>query len=848
MKNKIFVFIKKNWYHLLAFVLIAFLNLQYIFKNQSLLIFYGDSFEQQLLYQLGAWLRVHSLNFSLWDWTLGYGANYLSKIDNIVGSPFLYLSLMFKYEFLPYLAVYFYTLKLILIYVFSYRWLKKIQSNPLVSSMLSIILTFSGWVMFFYHYSYFLEGFMFFPLILSLIEDYLSKGKFKLLIAIITVLSIVNFYFSYMFLPFTILYFGLRLYGLNGRITLKRVGQFIGILILGVSMAAFVLVPLAHIILETPRLNGITANAFTLISKFDVYRYFSTFYSPVMERFDPSYFISTSYDKGIGWGGGVSLYSFILFPIMFPLVFTIQNKLKRSSILIGYGILIFLASFVFFYRLLQGTYDVRWFYMFTLLNIYTMSEIFESIEEFGLPKKTLVSSFFASSLILFLLLFISKHYHFYGIESHWRTLLNLVLFDIVLMFIYSYLIFKRNYNLLFIVVLIEAILSFSIPLNANPPIEADILKNELKTLMNRSAITSIQEEDQDFYRIIKDNQDYLNQNEPYAQNYPGISFYSSVYNFQQQAYLNRFNETYSIPVTMGRDNSFLMTSVKYFISESNNHTAPLGFKYWKTVDDSVIYKNEYFIPIGFIQSQSLNESLFLKQSYLNQDRLLLNHVILENSSNQNLNYINDLLTFGENIHTDHYYFSHPTLFKDSMIYIENNNISGVIIRSSSNTNFLRDDEYQQYFYQSKYFDKDSTVDAIEIFAPGALTSEEGYSIYIDTNLDYYKSWYSSLSSQFMTVDSWNSSQVTGQITVNQNNAWFVSTIPYDLGWKAYVDGQLVETSKVNLGFIGFPIDVGNHSIVFKYQTPYLREGIAISIFGILLYIILILRSKRQGSN
>lgn len=846
--NSLKSFLKNNKYHGFVIGTIIVLHLQFVFKNQSLLIFYGDSFEQQLQYQLGAWLRLVHLNFSAWDWTLGYGANYLSKIDNIVGSPFLYLSLFFKYSVLPYLFVYFYMIKMILIYIVGYKWLSKVSSSQILGILGSVLLTFSGWVMFYYHYSYFLEGFIFFPWILYAIERYREKRTFALLVLLVFSLSVVNFYFAYMFLPFAFLYFLLRTYIMEGTIQLRSVLTYLGFLFVGVGMAGFILLPLANIILSTPRLEGIATNPFELISKFDVFRYVSSLYSPVMERFDPSYFISTTYDKGIGWGGGVSTYSFLLFPLLAPFMFTHLKGRVRKGIVISYSILLFLASFVLFHRLLQGSYDVRWFYMFTLLNVYTMVELLKEHQRQHFSSRSIFLSFLISIGLILALSYFSLKYGFYGSEQHLASLKKIVLFDGLSLLLYVLFLSQKRFKIerLLVLVMCEAILSYSIPLATNPPIEGDILKQQLASLMDRSVVETLQNEDKGFYRIVKDNQDYLNQNEPYAQDYLGVSFYSSVYNYEQQAYLNRFNETYSIPVTMGRDNSFLMTSVKYYVSETDLHTAPFGFEYWKTIGNSRVYRNRYFVPVGFIQTTTLNQSVFEQQSYLNQDRLLLNHVVLPVSSNTSLNYLNELMVYGTNIHTSHYYFGDSNAFKNSMVYIENNNISGITVRSSIQSTYLRDDVYNQYFYFSKYFDSESTVDAIEILAPETTESEPGYSIYLDTDLSYYRDWYDQLSQNFMSVDFFKGDRLSGSIDVTSDNGWLVTTIPYDKGWRVKVDGEKVSTTNVNLGFIGFPLAKGKHTIEFSYSTPYSKEGFIISGFSILIFILALRHKNLQA--
>lgn len=60
--------------------------------------------------------------------------------------------------------------------------------------------------------------------------------------------------------------------------------------------------------------------------------------------------------------------------------------------------------------------------------------------------------------------------------------------------------------------------------------------------------------------------------------------------------------------------------------------------------------------------------------------------------------------------------------------------------------------------------------------------------------------------------------------------WF--SIPYDKGWKAYIDGIETEIYK-SAGMMSIVAPDGDHKIVFKYTTPGLLAGIISMIFGIM---------------
>ena len=61
------------------------------------------------------------------------------------------------------------------------------------------------------------------------------------------------------------------------------------------------------------------------------------------------------------------------------------------------------------------------------------------------------------------------------------------------------------------------------------------------------------------------------------------------------------------------------------------------------------------------------------------------------------------------------------------------------------------------------------------------------------------------------------------------------SIPYEDGWSAYVNGEKVDIEKVNVGFMAIRVNAGtNVKIEFKYRTPGLFLGVAITVVCVLL--------------
>ena len=78
------------------------------------------------------------------------------------------------------------------------------------------------------------------------------------------------------------------------------------------------------------------------------------------------------------------------------------------------------------------------------------------------------------------------------------------------------------------------------------------------------------------------------------------------------------------------------------------------------------------------------------------------------------------------------------------------------------------------------------------------------------------------------------------------------SVPYDGGFSASIDGVAAPFEKVDNGLIAMRVPCGEHQIEFTYHTPGLKEGIAISITGLIVWILYALvcynKGKKKGKS
>lgn len=839
-------FIKKYYPFILIVIVLLLSHLKTLIDNNGIMVFFGDSYEQQLQFYLGGWERLRNFDFSLWDWSLGYGANYFSHVFYFATSPFFLITLFFDKVMIPYLFIILNLIKLFLIFNFTYLWLGKLSKDKVSITIGSIILTFSGWVIFFYHYNHFLDSFLLYPLILYGVEEYLQNSKINTYTISLALLGIVNYYFLYMFVLFIFLYTSFRYFSLNKLFDFNHfIKSFLTVFSyssIGIGLSAFILVPSIINILGAPRIQSIeVSNFFSVISPLESFRYISTIFSPVIHRFEPTPYISIYSDPGIGWSGGVSLYSSIIFPFTFSQLFFLKDKREKNLLISFYFILLVLGVFTFSYKLLQGSLDVRWFYMFILLNIYTIVRVLSELcSQFS--KRILISILIISSINI-IIFFISYYNNLYISSANLKfSILILILnlgFNLSIPFLFKSINFKK---LILLIVILESIITFQLPIWQDPPIKNEELIEFLEPSYNQKAIDYLNHKDKGFYRIIYDNYEYTSQNDPFSRYYRGTSFYESIYNYEQELFLNRFKSTWSMPVNYGRTNTNFITSVKYYITEKGNHLPPYGFEYLTTVDNQEIYVNRFFVELGFALDDTLSSEIFINLSYINQDRLFLNYIITEDSKNTEFEYLDKLVQYGEWVYTDRFYLELDSSKNDTLVYIENIDIPSFSINYIKNGEFFKEELFWQYQYFSIFLDKDESFNALEIYKDNIYSSPNGYNIYVSNNLDYYNKWYEEIKSNSFYNVIVDKDYIKGNIDLI-NKKILATSIPFDKGWSVFIDGKKVNYEKVNLGFIGFEIDKGEHLVEFHYFPRGLILGIIISILSLLIFILLFYNSR-----
>lgn len=95
-----------------------------------------------------------------------------------------------------------------------------------------------------------------------------------------------------------------------------------------------------------------------------------------------------------------------------------------------------------------------------------------------------------------------------------------------------------------------------------------------------------------------------------------------------------------------------------------------------------------------------------------------------------------------------------------------------------------------------------------------------------------------METQTMEITKSESSRIEGSISMKKAGTLFFG-IPYDKGWKVWVDGKRVKTKALGKAFLTTEIPKGNHTIVLSYTPPGFWIGALVSVVGFVIFSLLL---------
>ena len=341
-----------------------------------------------------------------------------------------------------------------------------------------------------------------------------------------------------------------------------------------------------------------------------------------------------------------------------------------------------------------------------------------------------------------------------------------------------------------------------------------------------------------------------------------VTLYSSTYNTEYSDFFYNFNNNRASRNMFinSEEGNILFESymgVKYLVTDKK---APYGYKIYKKYDNYKVYINENTLPLGYATNNIINNDS--KLSYPDNVLSLIGNVVsddgkmkyeskadeisldlmdgtLENLKIEKYKSGYKIISDGEghiklNVPDNGLYLLRFTVEKPQKCSLGDSSITvnGIINKLTCRS--------WKYFNSNYTFDYTLNGNNLDIsFSKGThyIKKIELYS------LDYFE-FINSLDYDEFKVEKVSGDSLSGNIDVS-NSGYFHLSIPYDKGFKIYLDGEVIDYEKVNEAFIGFPISKGKHKIMIEFEAPNSFLGKVFSLSGIIIFIGILIYQRKK---
>jgi uncharacterized membrane protein YfhO len=376
--------------------------------------------------------------------------------------------------------------------------------------------------------------------------------------------------------------------------------------------------------------------------------------------------------------------------------------------------------------------------------------------------------------------------------------------------------------------------------------------------LNEKAKSDAQNDDEVFFRTEEEN--HRTRNDGALFSYNSISTFSSVSSAAIQYFYDE----------IGMQTSFNAYS---YYGHTPVTAAMFGIKYEYTTGDVSIpslfssvasenykdasgnnrtlnlYKNNYSLPIGFMVSSSAMATWNLQSGnpFIAQNSFMKCTTGIEDSVFHRLQTdgVGTISTAYALDEDDNYRPAEGQQTMDIYIYVptssENLTVNINTADGSSTTKNFSSTNQNYICY----------VGNVTIGSTVVVTANDGSTISgmhaYAFDMDAFTKGYEILKNQRLHIEKAKDTYLKGSVN-NENDGMMFMSIPYEKGWKIYVDGKATKASAVAKdALIGFYVPKGDHTIELRYVPYGFVPGLLISIFSLLMLLWITFKDKLFGA-
>ena len=787
--------------------------------------------------------KLQSFSSMLYSWDTGMGTNFISLLSYYAASPLNLLSVFFPIEYSREALTLFLTIKIGCAGLFFAVFLKHtFNKNDISITAFAICYALCSYIMGYYWNIIWIDTVALLPLVVLGTVKLFKEGKYKLYAISLALSLLSSFYIGLFTCIFTVMVFGALVIAdwHSFRHSLRRLGQIAGATVIGIGMGAAVLLPAFLGLQLTNSVDNKFPETITFYENWlKMISNVIGFHEPTAKEGLPNFYCG-------------------MFAVVLLGVFLRSSKIKIREKIIT---VVYLAFIIVSCNMNVLNYMWHGFH-FTNMLPYRFSFLLSFIllatayrAYIVMREEANIFDVIAMSAMAFIIAVIS-----YRDQSEKALLSSVVVcfIFVAIMFVYE----RKLINSKILNYVVFAVCLVEMGINANTGVKTVTVTGYSNYPRNSESVSdligSVESEDNGFYRI--ETMSNYTINDPALYGYKGVSQFSSTANvnvtnimkslgLQASAAGNRYYYNQNTAVI----NMFL--NLKYLISHDSysgdlTYLDPLASK-----DGVSIYENNHYLPIGFAAESSISE--YKGESFIqfdNQNELfrlatgieedVLTRVDIKDVGHKGLNVIKSgygnysyQYSAPDDGSEDCYLKFNYTVPDDGPLYVtfdfgEIKNVRIKVGDSVMRTHSSR--KYMDIFAAGDF----NAGDVVSFQADAKDQKNGSGTIYVyQINSDVFERGYRKLLEGALNVTKYDDTIIKGNI-IAEDDCLMYTSIPYDGGWKAYVDGKETEVQSIKNAFVCVPMSAGEHTVELRYCPPGFVVGAVISILSVATLVLL----------
>ncbi len=785
-----YLYYKKAFFYAIilgSIIMLPFVIYEWIGTGHPIFLFFGDYNAQQIPFYEHCVEMVRSGSLR-WDWLTDLGANFTGTYSYyLLGSPFFWLMCLFPSTWAPYLMAPIYILKYGCASLVAYTYLKRFVKKQDYAVLGGLLYAFCGFQIYNTFFNQFHEVVVLFPLLLIGMEELVQNDRRGIFAVAVAVNAMCNYFMFAGQVVFCIIYFLIRIFDKNFKITFKKFLLMAFESVVGVLLSAILFLPAAVGVMDNPRLDrvgydnladalfwqksdgGITFGFFgkqiTLYTKRYGHILQSLFFPPdIASRTNFYYGHETRWASNAAW--------IPMFGLTGVFAFFRRKKqgtwLKVLCAFLAVCCLVPVLNSMFF--LFNTSYYARWVYMLVLMFVVATIVALDDAKTNWKGSVWLHSVLCAAIAIPVGFCWTTadgkttmSSTQFF--DRYWVTVL---ITAISLGLVWYFIKYVRGTSKEGRIALIMTGIIICV-YGINHIIYGKCHSYSSDFLIGQAITGEVELEDpeEEFYRtdFYRSSSISTLDNLSLYWGYPGVECFNTIVPASIMTFYPVVGVTRSVGSRAEASKyglkAFLSVKYSFIVEGKKDKHNTVGFVYKDTQNGFAIYENEYYLNMGFTYDEFMVESEFEKYTKSVRHSLLCTYLVVP----------------------------------DDMA-----------------------DYYSQFMKEVKFVD-------------GAKSGESTYKNSV-------------LERQKNTCDDfeYNSKGFKASIELDKPNVVFFS-VPADRGWSATVNGKAVDVNTATYGFVAVECEAGENQIEFTYNTPGFSTGAIVTLCGALILGVYLVISK-----